>query len=760
MSRPVRRGLIAGLLAVWAAASLMCCMSAEPRYTADPALEGFGSLYRLLVYTARSFFSGDPEAGACLALCVGILMWFLPALRSTGLERGLAGSFGVLFAFFQLLGLSYSENQSWSALFGSRFACLRGAVCLGGRVLLAGCLALYAFRLLDLFSRCPVPARRPFSWKRFLLAAGLVALCWIPYYWAFYPGLSNPDTGMQIAWALHKPTEWLQYSALRGPDVCATNHHPYFVTLVFGIFARLGLALGDISRGVALYCLLQLLLTALVMSAAWYYLRRLGLSEGAFRGGLAFTALFPLFPLYAVTMLKDSLFSLSCLGFSLLLFETARTKGEALRQRRFLALLFFAALLVALTKNQGVYFVATAGAACLPFCRLRLRAAGALLVPALLFQAVWLQILLPAWNVAPGGKQEVLGPLFQQTARYVSAYPGDVTEEEAEAIRAVIDYDRLPELYNPRLADPVKFTYRQDATEEQLSAYCRAWLQMFRKHPAVYVEALLNNVYGGFFVRHETALSYTNFDNRETAPYPELCVTHSPQQRAAEAAARILLPTAQHIPGLGLLFCVGFYPWVILFVFLDVLRRRQFPQLLAQLPAVLSVAVLIAAPVSGSYRYAMPMIYMLPFLLASRTLPGECGGAAEEIPPLLAQVLRFTLAGGLCFLIDYGLLALLVEAAGWPALAASAVSFSVSVAVNYLLSVRFVFRRREGLDRRREMAVFLLMSVFGLGLNQALMLAGTQFLNIHYLIVKPAATLLVMVYNFVTRKAFLEKKRG
>ena len=101
-----------------------------------------------------------------------------------------------------------------------------------------------------------------------------------------------------------------------------------------------------------------------------------------------------------------------------------------------------------------------------------------------------------------------------------------------------------------------------------------------------------------------------------------------------------------------------------------------------------------------------------------------------------------------------------MEAAGWPALAASAVSFTVSVAVNYLFSVRFVFRRREDAGRGREMTAFLLMSVIGLGLNQVLMLAGTRALGLHYLVVKPGATILVMVYNFVTRKVFLEKGAG
>lgn len=741
---------------VWIALSLTCVLSVDAWYVADPALADRSAAARFLIHAVRCFLTGEVVTLSCLALGAGALLWFLPRLRTTWAERGLAAVFGVLCAMMQLLGDSYSTCGSWAAVLGGRFVCFRSLVVLGGRALLGACAVLYGFRLLDSLRSHSGPVSERISWRSWLLAAGVVALCWLPYYLTFFPGLSNPDTGMQIAWALHRPTEWLQYSAVRGPEVYATNHHPYFVTCLFGLFAKLGLALGeDITGGVAVYCLLQMLLTALVFTFVWYYLRRLGLPEGWFRGGLVFTALFPLFPLYGITMLKDSLFSLACLVFSLALFEIARTRGAALRGKWFCALTFLAALLVALTKNQGVYIVAAAGVVCLVLCRFRLRALVSLLVPVVLFQWVWMQLLLPAWNVAPGGRQEVLGLLFQQTARYVKEYPEDVTAEEEGDIRAVLDYDRLAELYKPHLADPVKFTFRQDATDEELSAYYHAWSQMLRRHPEVYIQAFLHNIYGSFYLGHETALSYTSFDNRETAPYPELCVPSTPRQAAAEAVFQVLLRAVQHIPVLGLLFRVGAYPWLVLFLFLDVLRRRQLTPILAQVPAILSVAVLFLAPVSGSYRYAMPLEYLAPLLLSVRMLPG---GEAEPLPRLARQILRFTVVGGLCFLIDYGALILLVEGLGLPTLTASALSFSASVAVNYLLSVRFVFRRREGGGKTRELAAFLGMSVAGLGLNQLLMHAGTAWLGIHYLLVKLAATAVVMVYNFVTRKLFLERR--
>lgn len=124
---------------------------------------------------------------------------------------------------------------------------------------------------------------------------------------------------------------------------------------------------------------------------------------------------------------------------------------------------------------------------------------------------------------------------------------------------------------------------------------------------------------------------------------------------------------------------------------------------------------------------------------------------------LLSQLFRFGLVGGLCFLIDYGLLTALTELLHVHYLLSGAVSFSISVTVNYLLSMRFVFESRENVSRLWEEVTFVALSVVGLGINQLLMWFGTELLGIHYLITKLAATAIVMVYNFVSRKILLEK---
>lgn len=626
--RPVWRAAGLVSLSMLIALSLTCSMSIAPRYVADDSLAGYGALQRFLIYCSRSF-SADIGVASCLGLGAGFLLWGVSRLRPTGAERRLAGVFGGLFAFVQVLGRSYADNQNWNAVFGTRFTLFRAAVVFAGQGLLCACLALYAFRLMDraVGEELEKPA---FDRKRFLLAAGLTALCWLPYYVLFFPGLNNPDTSMQIAWALHYPTDWLQFSPVRGEGVYATNHHPYFTTLLFGLFARIGLALGDIRWGVALYNLLQLLLTAGIMMGIWFYLRQIGLKRRIFRGGLIFTALFPLYPLYAITMLKDTLFSLFCLTLSVLLFEIARTKGECLKRNRFCILLFCNAWLVMLTKNQGVFFILGAGLACLVCKGVRGRTAASLLLPAALFQVVWMGILLPWWNVAPGGKQEALGLLFQQTARCVLTYPEDVTPEDEDAIRAILDYDRFDVLYEPMQSDSIKFTFNQDATDEQMSDYYRVWFRMFLRHPDAYVQALISNVYAGFYLQHETPLSYTHYDNQVVVDYPELCIPTPPLLARLEPAIQMALRAVQYLPGIGLLFRIGGYPWVILFVFLDALRRKRYALILPQLPSILTVAVLFLSPVSGSYRYAMPLTCAIPFLLAAGLLPvWRCGGGSE-----------------------------------------------------------------------------------------------------------------------------------
>ncbi len=123
---------------------------------------------------------------------------------------------------------------------------------------------------------------------------------------------------------------------------------------------------------------------------------------------------------------------------------------------------------------------------------------------------------------------------------------------------------------------------------------------------------------------------------------------------------------------------------------------------------------------------------------------------------LIAQIMKFGVVGVIAFVIDYGLMVLLTEAFGVNYLISATVSFAVSVTFNYFASMRYVFRHKEGMSKRREFVIFVVLSVIGLGINDLIMWLGTDLGGISYLITKLVATFIVMVWNFVTRKRFLD----
>lgn len=122
---------------------------------------------------------------------------------------------------------------------------------------------------------------------------------------------------------------------------------------------------------------------------------------------------------------------------------------------------------------------------------------------------------------------------------------------------------------------------------------------------------------------------------------------------------------------------------------------------------------------------------------------------------LINQILKFGVVGGIAFVIDYGILFILAKVIGLNELLSAAISFIISLTFNYFLSTKWVFEAKK--QTPKEVIIFVLLSVVGLGINELLIYLGTKKLGIDVMIVKLFATAIVMVYNFITRKLIIEK---
>ncbi len=135
----------------------------------------------------------------------------------------------------------------------------------------------------------------------------------------------------------------------------------------------------------------------------------------------------------------------------------------------------------------------------------------------------------------------------------------------------------------------------------------------------------------------------------------------------------------------------------------------------------------------------------------------------------LMEVLRFLVTGGICFLVELAALVLLRDTCRLDTLAAVPIAFLISVILNYLLCVKWVFTGTEDQGRAAK-AGFLITSATGLLLNELLMallrvLFGENaavctlfgFTVTMYMINKTVSTAIVMVWNYFTKRAILKK---
>jgi putative flippase GtrA len=125
----------------------------------------------------------------------------------------------------------------------------------------------------------------------------------------------------------------------------------------------------------------------------------------------------------------------------------------------------------------------------------------------------------------------------------------------------------------------------------------------------------------------------------------------------------------------------------------------------------------------------------------------------------LIQLFRYTFVGGIAFGVDFGLLFLLTEFAGIHYLISAAISFSLGLATNYILSITWVFNTRNVSNRYLEFAIFGIIGIVGLGMNELIIWTFTEYVGFHYMASKIVSTVVVYLWNFFTRKYILYNKR-
>lgn len=127
---------------------------------------------------------------------------------------------------------------------------------------------------------------------------------------------------------------------------------------------------------------------------------------------------------------------------------------------------------------------------------------------------------------------------------------------------------------------------------------------------------------------------------------------------------------------------------------------------------------------------------------------------------LLWQFARFLVVGLVSFAFDYGLFFVLFHYFGVQYIVASTISFSLSLVLNYFLTLKFVFEAKKDRNIALEFLVYVGLNIIALGLNQLILFLAVDGVGLSPLVGKLVATAVVLVYNFISRKLLIERSRG
>jgi putative flippase GtrA len=155
------------------------------------------------------------------------------------------------------------------------------------------------------------------------------------------------------------------------------------------------------------------------------------------------------------------------------------------------------------------------------------------------------------------------------------------------------------------------------------------------------------------------------------------------------------------------------------------------------------------------------------FLLGLRTAYQPSRVKWSTVKKLIEQLMKFGIVGAIAFVIDWGLMNILLTFHMHNVLATS-ISFFVSLIFNYLASMKYVFRHRDDMARWMEIAIFFCSAFVGWIMNEVIVWISTSWMphdsmySMHAQYVlwtnigKLIATIVVMIWNFVIRKWLLD----
>ncbi len=542
-----------------------------------------------------------------------------------------------LFSIFMVFGNSYQKTDSWDLVLGNPIMVIVSVIAFIGYFVLftklfclldsyieknkkEGKLGTKHFSKLIMF----------FDEKPFLSSFLLIILFWLIYMIAFYPIILSPDPSFQIKQFFNVPTKYADYVIRPVENVYMTNHHPVLHTLLLGNFIKLGRFFGSDNLGLFMYSVFQTIILSSALASTIKFLKKNNVSLKA-RIIVLFIYLFvPMFPLYAMSGVKDTIYTALIIYYVMFMFDFVKNKKEEKLSIKNMIIIIVNLLLITMFRNNGIYVIVLSFPLLIFLSKKNVFRTLSIFILTIGMYGCYSKVILPSFGIADGSIREALSIPFQQTARYVKEHGNELSNDDVKVIDKILGYEDLSVRYKPRISDPVKNGYNKYATKDDLKQYFMVWFDGLKKHPDTYIQSTLNNVYGYFYPNDTNWYVYNKYDKRITEDnLVDYHYNGLTWLRNILSGYGIAFP---FIPIIGLVSNIGFNGWLLLIIGAYLIEKKKTRYLVCMMPLYVSLLICVASPVNTYFRYTMPYVFVMPFLVTSilNIIRGDLNGKQKN----------------------------------------------------------------------------------------------------------------------------------
>lgn len=519
---------------------------------------------------------------------------------------------GVLFSFYLIAGECGIAYKDLAALFKTVPQIVIVLLKICGWLPLFYIVIRAAFVYVDEHKSLPIKGHISsviFEKHAFFAPLLIILVCWLPYIVAFYPGFV-PSDGLK------------QLNNFFGSGNF-TDNHPAFTSMLLGWAMRLGRAIGSDNLGIFLFTGPQMLINAAAMAGCFPLFKQLN-TPGWFRKlVLADFALIPIWPNYAYSLLKDSLYMAMILLFVQMLIKIIKAPRTFCSRALNLIFLMITMCFLMLFRHEGQYVISLVFLTLftLPQPRKHWKKLVPILLIPLCLVNIFNRVIRPALSIDDAPAREALTMAFRQTSSIVVNMEESLTADESDVLHELFVYEKIPEMYSisTENADLLKGQFDPWASKDAILRYLKVWLSLGIKHPLTYLNVFLcsnTRYYDPFLTPYRDIYGWFGIEQAEYVNQGLFDIYYQPRTAFLRSALINLANGLPYFPMTSLFYSLGFNAWLMIFCFAFSLRKKIHGVIIPFLPGLITFVLIQHSAVNGFFRYMLPLLITLPLAFA------------------------------------------------------------------------------------------------------------------------------------------------